>query len=195
MRFEKSMCFVALIWPSPSCGFLPLEGSLADTHNCTWVSWGSWTPCLKLDQESLSPHFPSPSGGAMRNQISSIKHTCENVSLPSSLGATSGRMCRNTEKVMNCSSLFVWLWAFLLQWSQIKAHIFLIMALLILYVAFIKTLKLFRKCPVINDHSLGTKEAWGMVQLLLEVAEVYLFTSVLVWLGRLYFGLFRVYLR
>lgn len=40
---------------------------------------------------------------------------------------------------------------------------------------------------MINDHSLGTKESCGMVQLLLaEVAEVYLFTSVPVGIIRLF---------
>lgn len=72
LSFEKGVCFVALIWPSPSCGFLLLKGSLAGTHNCTWVSWGSCTHHLKLDQEPVPPHFSSSSWGPVRSQISSI---------------------------------------------------------------------------------------------------------------------------
>lgn len=47
---------------------LSIKHSLADTHNCTWVSWGSCIHHLKLDHEPLSPHFPSPSWG--RNEKS-----------------------------------------------------------------------------------------------------------------------------
>lgn len=123
---------ISLLW-LPS-----FKGISSGPHNYVWVSWRSWPHCTKLNQELLSPHFHFPSGAEVRNQISPMT---SDMSKHKSAFLPTSNQWRNLQEHRKGLELQhpVYL-ALSFPAAVIKEHICLIIALLILYLAFIKTL-------------------------------------------------------